>query len=136
MTTPSFFAWPILPGKQEAWRRFCQELCGWRGPAYAASRRRLDVQREQLWLTHTGRVDLVIGYVETSDPERFRAAIRASDRPFERWYRNQIFTLHGIDLREGQVTDSPELVLDWSASGATANALSNLGASLRSSQPK
>ena len=41
---------PILPGKVEAWRRFCQELAGSRSTLYEASRRRLGITRERMAL--------------------------------------------------------------------------------------
>ena len=44
---------PILAGKVEAWRRFCQELLGSRRKPYEASRQRLGITREQLALVDT-----------------------------------------------------------------------------------
>src|SRR5947209_6288030 len=43
------FALPILPGKQEAWRRFCQELLESRFCEYQESRQRLGITREVTW---------------------------------------------------------------------------------------
>ena len=37
------FAGPILPGKEEPWRRFLQELAGSRSQEYAILKRRLEV---------------------------------------------------------------------------------------------
>ena len=44
---------PILAGKVEAWRRFCQELAGSRSILYEASRRRLGITCEQMALLET-----------------------------------------------------------------------------------
>ena len=44
---------PILAGKVEAWRRFCQELAGSRRKPYEASRQRLGITRERLALVET-----------------------------------------------------------------------------------
>ena len=41
---------PILPGKVEPWRRFCQELSNSRSELFAASRRRLGITRERMAL--------------------------------------------------------------------------------------
>jgi hypothetical protein len=41
---------PILPGKVEAWRHFCQELQGARRADYEASRRRRGVVAEEFAL--------------------------------------------------------------------------------------
>jgi len=44
---------PILAGKVEAWRRFCQELSGSRRKQYEASRQRLGITRERMALMET-----------------------------------------------------------------------------------
>ena len=44
---------PIVTGKVEAWRRFCQELSGSRRQMYEASRRRLGMTRERLVLVES-----------------------------------------------------------------------------------
>ena len=44
---------PILAGKVEAWRRFCQELSGSRRRMYEASRQRMGITRERLALVET-----------------------------------------------------------------------------------
>ena len=44
---------PIVAGKVEAWRRFCQELSGSRRQMYEASRQRLGITRERLVLVET-----------------------------------------------------------------------------------
>ena len=44
---------PILGGKAEAWRRFCQEMAGSRASLYEASRRRLGITRERMVLVES-----------------------------------------------------------------------------------
>ena len=39
-------AFPILPGKTEQWKHFCQEMVGSRRSDYEASSKRLGVTRE------------------------------------------------------------------------------------------
>ena len=43
---------PILAGKVEAWRRFCQELYGFRRQPYEASRKRLAITCERMHELH------------------------------------------------------------------------------------
>src|SRR4051794_14035245 len=107
------FALPILPGKQEAWRRYMQELLGRRRGEFEASRRTLSICRERGWLTQSGGADLVIGYVEAEDLDQLLAGLQTPDRPFERWYRRQLLDLHGLDLHKTLGEHRVELVLDW-----------------------
>jgi len=41
---------PLLLGKQEAWRRFCQKLQESHADEYRAFRRRLGITKAQIWL--------------------------------------------------------------------------------------
>ena len=47
---PIIWAAPLLPGRSEAWRRFCQELMGSQRAQYVNSRRRLGIGHEEAWL--------------------------------------------------------------------------------------
>ena len=105
--------WPILPGKQEAWRRFCQALHGGRFCEYAESRRRLGITKELIWLAQTPHGDLAVVYMEAPDPERVLAQLSASDHPFDSWLRKQWRELHGLDLAQPPSGPANELVLEW-----------------------
>jgi hypothetical protein len=104
---------PILPGKQEAWRRFCQTLLGRRFCEYAESRRRLGITKELIWLAQTPQGDLAVIYLEAPDPEYMLVQLGASDLPFDRWLRNQWRELHGLDLTQPPSGPTNELVLAW-----------------------
>jgi hypothetical protein len=47
----------LLPGKQEAWRQFCQTLQGSRRHEYAGSLQRMGIIRQAIWLAQTAQVD-------------------------------------------------------------------------------
>ncbi|HEX2993269.1 MAG TPA: hypothetical protein VHP14_00500 [Anaerolineales bacterium] len=89
---------PIVAGKVEAWRRFCQELSGSRRQAYETSRRRLGITREQLVLIETAFGSAAVTTLEAPDVDRALGQIIASKLPFDRWYREQVRELHGINL--------------------------------------
>ena len=111
---------PIKSGKVEAWRRFCQELSGSRLQAYEASRRRLGISLERMAL-----VDTIFGATaettfEARDVAQAFGQIIASDLAFERWYRERILDLHGVNLAGyEQLTGMPvfpqnqETVFEW-----------------------
>jgi len=89
---------PIVAGKVEAWRRFCQELSGSRRQKYEASRLRLGITRERLVLVETAYGSAAVTTLEAPDVDRALGQIIASNLPFDRWYREQVRELHGINL--------------------------------------
>lgn len=113
--TPISFVWPILPGKQEAWRRFCQVLIGRHSSEYAESRRRLGITREQIWLAQMPQNDLAIMYVEVRHPEDIFVLLSVSALPFDRWLCKQLLELHGLNLAQPRSHLASELVLVWQA---------------------
>jgi hypothetical protein len=89
---------PILAGKVEAWRRFCQELADSRRQPYEDSRQRLGITRERLALVDTAFGATSVTTLEASDVAQALGQIIASDLPFDIWYRGQLQELHGINL--------------------------------------
>jgi hypothetical protein len=110
------FVWPILPGKQEAWRRFYQMLLGRCFCEYVESRRRLGITKELIWLAQTPQGDRAIVYLEAAQPERVLLQLGASELAFDRWLRKQLLELHGLDLTQPPSGPANELVLEWRAS--------------------
>ena len=89
---------PILSGKVEAWRRFCQELSGSRRQPYEASRQRMGITRERLALVETAFGATAVTTLEAPDVDRALGQIIASEIPFDVWYRERLQKLHGINL--------------------------------------
>ena len=111
---------PIVAGKVEAWRRFCQELSGSRRQMYEDSRHRLGISRERLALVETAFGSAAVTTLEAPDVDRALGQIIASPLPFDRWYREQVRELHGINLagyeQFMQQTPLPlnqELIFEW-----------------------
>ena len=100
---------PILPGKAEAWRRFVQELMEAHRAEYEESRRRLGISGEQVWIAETLHVAVAIITIDTRQPEQLITQLATSDLPFDRWLREQLLTLQGLDLTKLVL----DLVLDW-----------------------
>ncbi len=111
---------PILNGKVEAWRRFCQELCGFRRKPYEASRQRLGITREQLVLVETAFGATAMTTLEAPDVAQALGQIIISVLPFDVWYREKLQELHGVNLagyeQFAQPTPLPpnqELLFEW-----------------------
>jgi hypothetical protein len=111
---------PIVAGKVEAWRRFCQELAGSRRQMYEASRYRLGITRERLALVETAFGSAAVTTLEAPDVDRALGQIIASPLPFDRWYREQVLELHGINLagyeqflQQTPLPPDQELIFEW-----------------------
>ena len=111
---------PILDGKVEAWRRFCQELCGFRRKPYEASRQRLGITRERLALVETTFGATAVTTLEAPDVAQALGQIISSDLPFDVWYREKLQELHGVNLAGYEQFTHPtplppnqELLFEW-----------------------
>jgi hypothetical protein len=117
---------PIVAGKVEAWRRFCQELADSRRQMYEASRHRLGITRERLALIETDFGSASVTTIEALDVDRALGQIIASKRPFDRWYREQVQILHGINLagydqflQQTPLPSNQELIFEWTLFAGT-----------------
>jgi hypothetical protein len=111
---------PILSGKVEAWRRFCQELSGSRRLPYEASRQRMGITRERLVLVETFFGATAVTTLEAPDVAQALGQIITSDIPFDVWYRERLQKLHGINLagykqfsQPTPIPDNQELLFEW-----------------------
>ena len=116
---------PILTGKVEAWRRFCQELSGSRRLSYEASRQRMGITRERLALVETTFGATAVTTLEAPDVDRALGQIIASEIPFDVWYRERLQKLHGINLagyeqfaQPAPLPDNQELLFEWTLSSS------------------
>jgi hypothetical protein len=89
---------PILAGKVEAWRRFCQELSGFRRQPYEASRERLGITCERMALVENAYGSTAVTTLEAPNVDRALGQIIASRHSFDVWYRERLQELHGINL--------------------------------------
>ena len=118
---------PIMAGKVEAWRRFCQAMSGSRRLAYEASRRQLGITRERLALVETAFGSAAVTTLEADDIGHALGQIVASTLPFDRWYREQMQELHGVNLALYEVFLQPapppenqELLFEWTLPSGAA----------------
>jgi hypothetical protein len=124
---------PILTDKVEAWKRFCQELAGYRRLPYEASRRWLGITLERLALVETAYGSTAVTTLEAPDIAGTLGKIIGSNRPFDIWYREQLLELHGIDLagyaQFSQTTSLPpnqEVHFEWPLLSSRMPAVPNL----------
>lgn len=111
---------PILTGKVEAWRRFCQQLAGSRRQMYVSSRLAMGVTHERLVLVETAFGSASVTFIEAGDVDQALGKIATSPLPFDRWYRDQLQDLHGINLlrfdefiQQHPLPPEHELLFEW-----------------------
>jgi len=104
------FAAPILPGKTEVFRDWMR-LEGERRQEHEASRERLGIVREAAWLQQTPAGDMAIIYMEADDLQAAFGGLATSQEPYDRWSRDKISEVHGIDLTQG--FPPPEQLVDY-----------------------
>ena len=108
------FAVPLLPGKTDI-DRAVMTSC-WRGERQAAheeAQRRFGVTRYAVFIQHTPGGDVAVVYMEADDIENALKGMATSQEPFDRWFRDHVREVHGIDVEDG--FPPPELVLDFRA---------------------
>lgn len=107
---------PILSSQTEAWRRFIQEIANGRSAAYVTSRHALKIQQERIWIHETTGGASVMLIIDAEMPDAVLQGLATSKRPFDQWFREQIFALLGNDLTQSLHKLLPDLLFDWQSS--------------------
>ena len=105
-------ALPILPDKEERWRRFAQDLLGDRLGECEELGRRLGVRGVKVYLARTSRREVILAYVEAEDPEGAFRQLVASEEPFDEWFKGELAEFHGFDPGRLRPGPSPELIFE------------------------
>ena len=106
------FIAPLFPGKTET-DRIAMTSC-WRGErkeAYGASRQRLGITREAIFIQPTPGGDVAVVYWEADDVEAALKGMATSQDPFDAWFRDHVRDVHGINVEDG--FPPPEQVMDF-----------------------
>ena len=112
------FSVPLLPGKTET-ELSALESCshGERRTAHQASRERHGISREAVFIQHTPDGDVEVIYLEADDLQAAFAGIASSQEPFDRWFREHVLDVNGMDLEQG--FPPPQQLLDyWSGTAS------------------
>jgi hypothetical protein len=105
---------PLLPGKAETDRsvmRSCWQ--GERKDSHQSARERLGITREAVWIQDTPTGDVVVVYMEAEDLQAAIEGMVSSEEPFDRFFRDHLRDVHGLNLEDGFTP--PEQVLDFRA---------------------
>jgi hypothetical protein len=107
------FAAPLLPGKTDADREALASCAqGDRRAEHEASRKRAGITRESVWIQSTPDGDVAVVLMESPDIQAAMGGLATSEEPFDKWFREHILEVHGMDLAADDFTP-PEQVLDF-----------------------
>ena len=73
----------------------------------------MGITQEEIWLSQTSQGDFVRIHLQAEHPEHVWAGMLASHRPFDRWLRQQLLELHGLDLAQLAPAAAHELIFAW-----------------------
>jgi len=93
------YAWavPIQAGKTQAFKSYVKEMTGPRKEAMKASRKRLGLTTERVWLQQTPMGDFAVVYWEAADIGKVFEGAMTSKDPFDQWFREKIIMeVHGM----------------------------------------
>lgn len=92
---------PILPGKQEAWRRMLQDIRGIQYERYQAWRAVVGFTNERVWLLPVGQdMAALLTCVSEHSVEHLRRQV-VQPHPFQPWLNRRLVEVHGVDLWQG-----------------------------------
>jgi hypothetical protein len=112
------FTLPILPGQEETVRRMGEAVSG-SGEfreEYEASRKRLGISEERVWVQRTPIGYAIVVYWETEDPQRTFREMADSQEEFDRHFRRLIETAApAVDFDQKQPLFN-DLLFEWQGS--------------------
>ena len=103
----------LRTGTQERWRRLSQEVAGSRRAQFEASCRQAGITQVQIWLVQLPHSELLLVKMNTQEPQQTLQALATSERPFERWLRDQLQVLLGWNVQEWLPVQQADLLLAW-----------------------
>jgi len=100
---------PILDGKLQAWKDWAGKLSG---AEFEDFNSRYDLTRHAAWLAETPAGPMAIVLFEGPGAEDHMQRLAASDNEFDRWHRDNIKEVHGMDITQPPPGPLPELYVD------------------------
>jgi hypothetical protein len=105
-------AFPLLPGKREAFMSFLGELTA-RKAETDEFYRAYGVARESAYLQSTPHGDLVIVCTDLTDAQSAARSYAAETAPFHTWFKSKVLEMSGIDPNKHPLGPDCSCVFDW-----------------------
>jgi hypothetical protein len=107
-------AFPIIPGKEEELRAMAREVSTTRAAHASEFFSRYGVRRESWHVQHTPHGSWVIGVTQLDGRpvDEVASEYSQSEVDFDRWFKNQVFHLSGINPDEQPLGPPTECIFD------------------------
>ena len=103
----------LRPGTQEQWRRLYQEVAESRREQFEASCQQVGITQLQVRLVQMLHGDLMLMTLHTQEPHQTLKALATSERPFDRWLREQLQALLGWNVQDVLPDPQGDLMFTW-----------------------
>lgn len=114
------FAIPILPGMVERNRAFAGEMTGARRVEYDASRARLGITHDEVWMQETSASTMLVVHLKAGDLGPAFGGIATWQEPVDVWWRENIQAIPWIAMPQPLPGPMTEPLLGFRAGGAVA----------------
>jgi folate-dependent tRNA-U54 methylase TrmFO/GidA len=108
-------AFPLLPGKRQAFHAFAEEVCR-RSAEAAQFYNGYGIVRESWHLQTTPAGDLIICCTDIKDLKPAAAAYASARGSFDTWFKQQVLDLCGIDANTQPMGPESRTLFDWPTS--------------------
>ncbi len=106
-------ALPVLLGKSEVARELGRALMGPRAREVDAAEKRLKISKEAWFLQKTPQGEMLLVYFEATDIQKAFEDFARSQEPFDKWWRDKIKEITGIDMAQPPAGPPPEQILSY-----------------------
>lgn len=103
---------PVLPGKEDAFRAFAKETAGPRRGDFSQQQARASITRETWSLQVTPMGSFILVWFE-GDVEGAFSDLASDQGEFATWFRGQVLEISGVDLAAPPEDPLPEVAFDW-----------------------
>lgn len=103
-------ALPCLPGGADKARQLADECAGQRRAEFDDFHRRAGLTAERWYLQQTPQGELILVVLE-GDPQGAIGKLGASEHPFDRWFKERVREIHGVDFNQPLPGPPPEQIL-------------------------
>jgi hypothetical protein len=111
------FAAPLAAGKADAGRKLIGEAFETRKQDLTESRLALRETREEVFLNMTPMGDIAVVYLEGDDPVRANREFAASQKPYDRWFKDQLKAIFPPYVDFDQPVPPNQQIFDWQRGG-------------------
>jgi len=104
---------PVLPGKEPKLQEITRYIREHKDE-HQKSRDAAGITIERVYTMETPQGLLVVAYVESQyDPMKTNDILARSALPFDKWFRDAVKEVHGIDVTQPPQGQPPEVLFDW-----------------------